>query len=208
MPTSILIACKSLRDGKSRLSACLGPAARHDLSRRLLERTLRCALDVLPASQVRIVTADPEATAIAQQHAISAIADPGLGLNAALEQARDHLLAEEPPSGPDMLILPIDLPFVTPQCIAEVLARAGDCGIAPDHAGTGTNLLFLRSAAPRTVPFAFGAGSYAAHLSLAQSRALAVVTFRDRRLAFDLDDPTDYESWRTGVRFAGPCVGA
>lgn len=199
MSTCILIPCKGLRDGKSRLSACLGAAARYDLCKRLLERTLHCASDVLPAGQIWLVTTDPEAMALARRHAIGTIIDPGLGLNAALEHARDHLLADLPPAGPDLLVLPIDLPFVTSQCIADVLARAGDCAIAPDEAGTGTNLLYVRSAAPHAVPFAFGGGSYAAHLAFAQSHALTVSTFQDWRLAFDLDNPADYESWRTGV---------
>lgn len=205
MPTCILIPCKSLRDGKSRLSACLGPAARHDLCKRLLERTLRCAADVVSPPHLRIVTADPEAVAIAQRHAAGAIIDPGLGLNAALEHARASLQAETPPAGPDLLILPIDLPFVTPQCIADVLAHAGDCVIAPDQAGTGTNLLYVRSAAPRAVPFAFGPGSYAAHLALAQSHALTADTIRNWRLAFDLDDPADYESWLSRQSAAFTC---
>jgi 2-phospho-L-lactate guanylyltransferase len=195
MPTCILIPCKSLRNGKSRLSACLGQAARYDLCKGLLERTLRCSAEVVPPSHVRIVTADAEAVTMAHQHAIGAIADAGFGLNAALEHARACLRAEMPPTGPDLMILPIDLPFVTPQCIADVLARPGDCVIAPDQSGTGTNLLYLRSSAPRAVPFAYGAGSYAAHLALAQSHACTVTTVRDRRLAFDLDESADYESW-------------
>lgn len=206
MMSCILIPCKSLRHGKSRLSACLGPAARHDLVKRLFERTLRCAANVMPLDQIRVVTADTEVMTVAQQHAIPVIIDPGLGLNVALEHARIQLRGELPPNGPDLLILPIDLPFVTPQSITDVLPRYHDCVIAPDQAGTGTNLLYLRAAAPRVVPFAFGGGSYAAHLAFAQSQALTVTTVEDWRLAFDLDDPADYERWRTGVH-PGPRPG-
>ncbi|MEZ5785647.1 MAG: 2-phospho-L-lactate guanylyltransferase [Xanthobacteraceae bacterium] len=199
MPAIILIPCKTLRDGKSRLSACLDHAARHDLCRSLLERTLRCAASVVRSDQVRIVSADPEAVAMARQHAVGAIADPGFGLNAALEYARARLRTGMR-TDPDLLVLPIDLPFVTPQCIADVLACPGKCVIAPDQHGTGTNLLYLRSLASPAFPFAFGAGSFAAHLARARSHALTVDIVRDWRLAFDLDAPADYERWLSRKR--------
>lgn len=199
MPAIILIPCKTLRDGKSRLSACLDHAARYDLCRSLLERTLRCAAAAVPPDQIRIVTADPEAFTLAQQHAISAITDCGLGLNPALEYARASLRTELRIE-PDLVILPIDLPFVTPQCILDVLARPGDCVIAPDGQGIGTNLLYLRSLASRAVRFTYGPGSCAAHVACARSHAFTVDIVRDRRLAFDLDAPADYERWLSRKR--------
>jgi 2-phospho-L-lactate guanylyltransferase len=207
IPTYILVPCKNLRDGKSRLSACLDGDGRQDLCRSLLERTLRCAAEVLPPAQIRIVTADPEAVAMAHQHAIDSIIDLGFGLNAALEYARAWL-RKEIRADLDLIILPIDLPFVAPECIADVLARASDCVIAPDANGTGTNLLYVRSSASRAVSFAYGAGSYATHLALARSHGLTVDTARDHRLAFDLDNPTDYKSWLSwkSKGFALPAV--
>lgn len=194
MPTCFLIPCKPLRDGKTRLSACLDRSERHDLCRSLLHRTLRCATNVVPPEQIRVVTADPEAIAIASRHAVGAIMDLGLGLNAALEHARAFLRSDKR-SVHDLIILPIDLPFVGPQCLADVLARTDDCIIAPDQAGTGTNLLALRSTAPRAVTFAFGPASCATHTALARSHALTIGFVRDWRLAFDLDEPAHYEFW-------------
>lgn len=205
MPVSILMPCKSLRDGKSRLSVCLDGAARYALCRRLLENALRCASALATPEMVWLVTADAEAAAIARRHSIEWIADAGLGLNAALEHARSRMCAEIPVGG-DLVILPIDLPFVEPHCITNALAQSVDIVIAPDESGTGTNMLALRSSAARQIPFAFGSGSCASHVALARANGLTIATVRDWRLAFDLDGPAQYARWRARQNVEWSCA--
>ena len=43
---------------------------------------------------------------------------------------------------------------------------------------------------------AYGPGSYAAHLAAARARGLTIETFKDWRLAFDVDGPEQYATWR------------
>ena len=70
--------------------------------------------------------------------------------------------------------------------------------ISPDESGTGTNLL-LRGTALWRLPFCFGPGSYAAHLDAAQASGLTVKTITDPRIAFDVDGPAQYATWRRPV---------
>ena len=76
---------------------------------------------------------------------------------------------------------------------------AGGVGLvvlAPDRAGTGTNALLLRP--PGSMPFAFGAGSYARHLALARKHGVAMATYRAAGTAFDVDGPADLAELRAG----------
>ncbi len=76
---------------------------------------------------------------------------------------------------------------------------AGGLGLvvlAPDRAGAGTNALLLRP--PGSMPFAFGAGSYAGHLALAREHGVAVATYRAAGTAFDVDGPADLAELRAG----------
>ncbi len=68
--------------------------------------------------------------------------------------------------------------------------------LAPDRAGAGTNALLLRP--PGSMPFAFGAGSYARHLALAREHGVSVATYRAAGTAFDVDGPADLAELRAG----------
>jgi 2-phospho-L-lactate guanylyltransferase len=192
----ILIPCKSFDTGKSRLSESLDSFARREVCRELFIRTLNHATAVVAPAQIRIVTSDPDAIAIACRYSIAHIPDRGRGLNAALEDARDVLLAEIKPDSA-VQILPIDLPFASPDATSQILSCYGDAVLAPDEIGTGTNVLLLRQPALRRFRFAFGPGSYAAHVAGARVRGLRIETLRDRRLASDIDGPLQYAAWRS-----------
>jgi 2-phospho-L-lactate guanylyltransferase len=61
--------------------------------------------------------------------------------------------------------------------------------ISPDGVHAGTNALLLRP--PDALPFAFGPGSYEAHLRAARERGLDVRVCERPHLAFDLDTAED-----------------
>jgi 2-phospho-L-lactate/phosphoenolpyruvate guanylyltransferase len=191
----ILIPCKNLDVGKSRLSECLGPAERHEFCKRLLTQTVERTVALAAPANIRVVTADPEAAAMARQYSVETLADPGGGLNAALKDARAAILETESVSA--LLVLPIDLPLATPGVISEFINCAGDIVIAPDEGGTGTNLLLLRSPALKAFRFAYGPNSFAAHAAWAQADGLRIEAVRDGRLAFDVDGPAQYATWQS-----------
>ncbi len=190
----ILIPCKSLSDGKSRLAGILSAAERQALCARLLRNSLRLALALRSAADVRVITPDADASAIAAEFGVATIGDVGVGLNAALRRGRARIVEENGAAA--ALVLPIDLPYATADVIGRAMARDLDVVLAPDFERRGTNLLYLGERALRICPFAFGPESFAAHRNWAEREGLRVDTVDDYRLNFDLDRPEDYERWQ------------
>lgn len=190
----ILVPCKRLDDGKSRLSPCLDAVARRRFCQLLLMHTLQQAAATVGALRVRLVTCDLDAIMIGTLYSVETIFDRADGLNAALENARNSIISNNVDID-QLLVLPIDLPFVSTVAISMMMSCAGDVVLAPDENGTGTNSIMLRSPAIRKFPFAFGPDSYAAHLEFARAHGLVVTTFHNSRLAFDVDVPQQYEDW-------------
>lgn len=196
----ILIPCKGIGSGKTRLRHCLQPHEHRSLGEYLTARTLATAVAVAGADRVQIVTSDCDAIAVAAGHGVCFLSKTGLGLNADLEAAIEHLLAA--PKKPDqILILPIDLPFVDRDALVQMTACRGDIVISPDERGVGTNALLLRPAAFGKFRFCYGSGSFPAHVAAARQHGLALGTFNDWRLSFDIDEPAHYMRWlaRTGT---------
>lgn len=190
----ILIPCKPLREGKSRLGDVLSDEDRYALCRRLLRNSLTLALELQYAAGVRILTSDPEASDLAAAHGVPTVDDGGAELNEALRQARAALL-DTTGGAATTLILPIDLPYATADAVGRALEGAGDVVIAPDGERRGTNLLYLGPRAMRAFPFAFGPDSFTAHWDGALHAGLDVDILEDERLAFDLDRAEHYQWW-------------
>jgi 2-phospho-L-lactate/phosphoenolpyruvate guanylyltransferase len=200
MPLHILIPCKALALGKSRLSPMLSASERAALCAELLRRTLDCALAVVPAERCHLVSADAAAAELAMAQRVGTIAEPPeAGLNGALAAARDALCAD---AAAALLVLPIDLPLASPRALQGLAAIGGDVVAAPDRHGRGTNALYLAAAAAAAFAFRFGSGSLAAHRAEAEARGLSFRLFADQALAFDLDEPEDLRDWRAALTSA------
>src|SRR5215212_4287057 len=88
---AIVIPIRSLSDGKTRLSPVLDPAERSALTREMLQRVVRAALETVSRAEVVVISPDPDALAEVGR------IDPSIrllyqdpdqpGLNPALEQA-------------------------------------------------------------------------------------------------------------------------
>jgi 2-phospho-L-lactate guanylyltransferase len=181
----------TLEAAKSRLGGALDAEERQDLAERFLARTLRAALATERLADILVVSPDREVLHRASDLGARTLRQRSSGLNAGLEEAREDVVA----GGADaILVLPIDLPFVTAAAIAEVLAPIDDAGLesrvvlVTDRHGTGTNVLALRQ--PGVIPFGFGPGSRAAHREAAAKSGAAYAEV-DGPLVFDLDTPAD-----------------
>jgi 2-phospho-L-lactate guanylyltransferase len=193
MTPIILIPCKDLDRGKSRLAACLTPRSRRALCEFFLCRTLDVATATVSPANVRVVTSDPRVGAIAREYGVAVLADRAGDLNGALEGGRQYILTDAVDRAG--LVLPIDLPLATPAALGEIAAAPQDVVIVPDEAMDGTNVLRLGPRALRTFRFAFGPRSYSAHCANARAAGLAVRTVSAPSLAFDVDDPEQYRRW-------------
>src|SRR6185312_568775 len=105
--SNVLIPCKPLSEGKSRLSQLLPPRARYELCASLLRQTLELARLLADPDRIFLVTADESAAAQARALGATVIADSANELNDALELGRNRIQ-----NGADgLLVLPIDLPL-------------------------------------------------------------------------------------------------
>jgi 2-phospho-L-lactate/phosphoenolpyruvate guanylyltransferase len=194
----ILIPCKHLDRGKSRLASHLDSRSRRALCELFLCQTLALATSVLAADQVRVITKDSRAIAIGADYGVASILDRGNDLNTALASARQILVSDR--FLPDVLILPIDLPYATTTALEKVLKQRAQAVIVPDSGGLGTNLLFLEFLTFRRFPFAYGKDSFQRHLAAVRSAGRTVQIVNDERLAFDVDQPQQYQLWMEATR--------
>jgi 2-phospho-L-lactate guanylyltransferase len=199
----IVLPVRGLADGKSRLCSVLDANEREALNRWLLGHTLQ-VLDAWrgsPATCV-VVSACERVLGIARAHGADALKeDAQAGLNAAASLGAARAVERGAES---LLVLPCDLPQLTPRSLDALLddARNADVVIAPDKCGTGTNAILMRSGG--LFDFRFGEGSFALHLEAAATRGARVAVHRSPALAFDIDTAEDFACWRAACR-AGVC---
>lgn len=193
-----LIAIKERSRCKTRLAEVLPAAARIELVRIMLNSVLHAAQNAQTVHSVLVIS--PERDILPAE--IPVLADTGESLNSALMQA--HRVVREFGCH-EIVVLPADLPEITPADIDELVhaGRAGGCAIAPDAAGVGTNALCLTS--PAEFQFQFGPDSKSLHLREAQRLGLNPRVVRLPGLELNVDLPADLERmegqpWLTRLR--------
>jgi 2-phospho-L-lactate guanylyltransferase len=184
-----IIPVAAIEEAKTRLGESLDAEERHDLVERLLARTLDAVLAVERIADVLIVSPDRAVLELAGRAGARTLRQRTSGLNAGAAEARDDVVAG---GAQAVIVVPIDLPFITPAAVGELLAgiqaSAATVVLVPDRHGTGTNALALDP--PDVIDFAFGTGSRAAHRAAA-ARAGATYVEVDGPLSVDLDTPED-----------------
>ncbi len=187
-----VVPVKNLDQAKLRLTDALGPAERFELAQRLLDDLL-AALQGSSIASTLVVTADETASRIAERRSCGVLLEEATGLNRALEQAASRI---QPYRVPGLLILPIDLPLVTPQDIdalleAHQLAFASGPGVSvvTDRHRDGTNALLMSPSG--AIPFGFGSGSADRHMDSAKECGVPCQLVESSRLAIDLDTIED-----------------
>jgi 2-phospho-L-lactate guanylyltransferase len=188
-PIVALVPVGSLQRAKSRLGGSLDAEERHDLVLELLERTLRATAAAPSLAATIVVTPDTEVADVAAALGAAVLRQRSRGLNLGLVEGRARAVDDHRAHG--VLVLPADLPSITPDAIEAVLAAAPAAPsvvIVPDRHGRGTNALLL--APPDVIEFQFGGDSRAAHTHAANDRGAHLVEL-DGPLALDLDTPED-----------------
>jgi 2-phospho-L-lactate guanylyltransferase len=198
--TVVVIPVRALEGAKSRLGAVLDAEERRELVERLLRATTAAALATPGVTRVIVVSPDPEVIAVGEGAGATGVRQGSTGLNPGIVEARASSAAA---GARRMLVLPGDLPGITPGDIAAVLATGDLAGeaddgatdnersvvvLATDRHGRGTNALLLQP--PGVIEPAFGGDSREAHRRLAASAGAAFAETPDR-LELDLDTPDD-----------------
>lgn len=185
-----VVPLKGLREGKSRLAPLLSAEERARLMARMLTRVVAAASRAGLAGAL-VVTREAEAARLADELGARVLGEEGEGLNAALRPALRWVAARAPAA----LILPADLPLVTPEELAELLSSAPPppCAVIAPSPDGGTNALLL--APPMCLEPAFGRRSAARHQRLARQAGLRVGRFRAPGLALDIDGPQELATY-------------
>ena len=185
-----IIPVGSVDGAKSRLGAVLDAEERHDLVLRLADRTIRATVATPGIDETLVVTPDDEVRALALRAGARPIRQRSRGLNDGLREARDEA---EAAGATAILVLPIDMPFVSAESLAPLVQAVLETdrpvvAIVPDRHDRGTNALLL--APPDVIDFCFGGDSKAAHVDAGRS-AGAGVEILGGPLTLDLDTPED-----------------
>ena len=110
--TSVAVPVRALEGAKSRLGAVLDAEERRDLVVGMLQRTVAAALAAPGVIEVIVVSPDPEALLVAQAAGARPLLQQSRGLNPAFQEARSAA------GGDRLLLLPADLPTITPESTA------------------------------------------------------------------------------------------
>ena len=190
-----IVPVKPLRRGKSRLSGTLTEDERTALNQELLEHTLKILSGLKELAQVLVISRDPQVLIIARNHGAKTVQEDGQPhLNTAL--ARATVMAQVH-SIRGILVLPADLPLLTPDDVRVLIDRAVKppvVVIAPDRHGKGTNALLMVPAGQ--IEYDFGEGSFHRHCARAKKSGARLEIVELPSLGLDLDLPEDLEMIR------------
>jgi len=183
-----VIPVKSLDKAKSRLSSFLKAAERKELCLKMLEDVLMTVKSVKSITQTVVVGNDLEVLHAAEKFDIEYLEERRDGLNQAVSQAIDWCCKRGASS---VLVLPIDIPLVTPVDLEKMLAlrEKASMVISPSRSGEGTNTLLLTT--PHVTPTFYGPQSFHRHLEEASKRGISFSCHGSERVALDIDTIED-----------------
>jgi 2-phospho-L-lactate guanylyltransferase len=193
MSVYAVVPVKDLWGTKSRLSPILNPGARAGLTLYMMGRVISALLEA-GIEEVCVVSPDPIVLDTASERGATPLSQESRGLNPALDEGCRWAMGKGASS---LLVLPADLPLLEPtdvRAVVDEMKEGPSVVISPDAAREGTNALLLRP--PDALPFAFGEGSYDAHLRGAVEGGLPVEVCERPHLAFDLDTGEDLARFR------------
>ncbi len=185
-----IVPVKPLQRGKSRLAEVLTQEERLDLNRRLLAHTMDTLTAIPDIEHILVVSRDQAALSLAREYGARTVQEHGAPqLNIAL--ARATIVARTYATR-GVLILPADLPLITPEDVQTLLSRAVDppvVVIAPDRHRQGTNALLVCPAG--VIEYEFGPGSFERHCASARQAGAHLEICELPSLALDMDLPED-----------------
>lgn len=187
-----IVPVKPLRRGKSRLAEVLSEDERADLNQRLLAHTLDTLTAIQEIEHVLVVSRDPAALALARDHGARTVQENGAPqLNVALARAT---VVVKNYTTRGVLIVPADLPLITPEDVRAMLDRAKDppvVVVAPDRHRQGTNALLVCPVG--LIQYDFGPGSFRRHCERALQAGARLEVLDLPSLGLDVDLPEDLD---------------
>jgi FO synthase len=186
-----VVPVKRFAAAKRRLTPALGAGERAHLARVMFEDVL----DALSRSRahlagVVVVTADEEAARLAARHNAVVVSDGGCDeINAAIRLGLDCVVER---GGAAVLVIPSDIPQLSPRAIADAVKAveaAGSLAVVRATRDGGTNLLACRPVG--MIPLCFGPHSFERHCRFARAHKMSLCTSAADDLGLDIDRPDD-----------------
>ena len=185
-----ILPVKEMAGAKQRLAPLLSPEERIGLMQVMLRDVLAALSAARGLAGIALVTLDPWAEELAQQHGARIItAGAREGHTGAVVTAAGQLKAEGVPA---ILTLPGDIPAAKPMEIDAVIAAASATPafiIAPAHDEQGSNAILMSP--PDAVKLRFGEDSYFPHLAAARAAGITPHILPLPGIAMDIDHPAD-----------------
>jgi 2-phospho-L-lactate guanylyltransferase len=185
----ILVPVKNMEYSKQRLSAALSPEQRRVFAEAMLQDVLDALAGCSRRHEVAVVTGDARAELLARERNFAVIRDSvNPGETGAIEMATAFCRQQ---GAAYTLVVPGDIPLITPAEIDAVLAAAPADGavLVPSASGRGTNAALRRPA--DLFPLRFGNDSFLPHLAAAHATGKRVEVLRLAGIGLDIDEPAD-----------------
>ena len=197
-----IVPVKPLRRGKSRLAGVFSEEERAELNRHLLQNTVSTLKNIPEIEHVLVVSRDQSALSLARDLGARTVLENGSPqLNVALERAT---IVAQTYETRGVLILPADLPLITPEDVNLMLERAIDppvVVVAPDRHKRGTNALLVCPAG--LIEYHYGPHSFERHCQLAEEAGARLEVCDLPSLNLDLDVPEDLKLIEEHLNFPG-----
>lgn len=191
---------KNPQNAKQRLRGFLSAAQRETLAWLLFKQTLASLFQASGIDRVAVVTSDSQIAEHARRSG-ALVFDEDKQVSHSISADAACLRAMQLGAA-TVLLVPIDVPLVTPADFSRLAAAARPGAAAgpqanaqarlvvvPSADGTGTNA--LARTPPDVIESRFGPGSCRAHLDQARSKSIDSKILRLRGLMFDIDTPED-----------------
>jgi 2-phospho-L-lactate/phosphoenolpyruvate guanylyltransferase len=190
-----IVPVKPLRRGKSRLSGVLTEEERTFLNYSMLGNTLKALSEVKSIEKILVISRDPAALTLAREFGARTVQEDSTSeLNLALQRAT---VVAQLYAAQSVLILPADLPLVTPeriQALIDLASKPPMLVIAPDRRREGTNALLMNPVG--LINYAYGPNSFQRHVDQARRYRVRVDICEDPAFGLDLDVPEDLDMLR------------
>jgi 2-phospho-L-lactate guanylyltransferase len=196
--TWAVVPVKSFDQAKQRLAGVLAAKERKELARAMADDVLSTLAASPELAGILLVTRDPEARRLAARHGARVLLEEDERGHTAAASLGARAFARDGAAA--MLLVPADIPLVTPADVDAVLAVHGEAPaitLSPARDERGTNAVACSPA--DVMPLRFGGDSFIGHLRRARAHGIEPQVVRRPALALDLDTPDDLAAF-----FAAP----
>lgn len=189
-----LIPVKDLSKAKERLSSILPQEDRTALAYAMLEDVLKALKGTKLIDRLFIVTMDRRTIEIAGALGIEVIEETEQKGESNSVDYASRICMEK--GAESVLVIPGDAPLITSEDIDSIVEKERDIPsviLIPARDDYGTNAILRKP--PDVIPSRFGEDSFRKHMDEARERGIHCDTFRNSRIALDIDHPDDLEEF-------------